>query len=98
LEDAARREFSEEVIGPSIEHKLQYLCSVSVADWRSEGCEDVKYMTTLFATWYTWGGIKAGDDLHEVAWFNPWKVDIIETHDPLLQRLKEAIYNGEIKG
>lgn len=68
LEDAARRELSEEVKGITT-HPLYYISSHKVDDWRYRGTKD-GIMTSLFLTYHLGGEPKAGDDLEEVKWFD----------------------------
>ncbi len=87
LEEAAKRELGEEVIG--IKHsKMKYLSSIKIDDFRYKGTKD-GIMTTFFMTKYKSGTPIAGDDLEEVRWF--WLQEaydfISDFHKPLLDIL-----------
>ena len=70
LEFAACRELMEETsIGADVSN-MRYVSSFFIDDWRFEHTDEVKVMSALFVSEYTWGAVKAGDDLAEAAWFD----------------------------
>lgn len=89
LEDAAKRELSEEVKGVEI-HYLKYVASMKIDDWRYKGSSD-GIMTSLFEAEYYYGAAEAGDDLQRVMWFDYRDaIEIIAPlHKPLLLKILE---------
>lgn len=70
LEHAACRELREET-GLSAEvGAMKYLFSQQVVDWRYTEPGDGAIMTHFFCTHYTYGAVRAGDDLATVQWIN----------------------------
>jgi ADP-ribose pyrophosphatase YjhB (NUDIX family) len=68
LEDAAKREITEEVPGIEVA-KPVYIGSLKVNDDRYKDDKD-KIVSAVFVFPYVYGAIRAGDDIHEVQWFN----------------------------
>ncbi len=96
-EDTVRRELHEET-GLIAEHKLHYIGSFTIDDWRSRGSKDVKHMTIFYATIYAYGQPKAGDDISKVIWHNVSdKTPIMAEHKPLMIALIEKLNEGEIQ-
>jgi bifunctional NMN adenylyltransferase/nudix hydrolase len=73
-EQAARREFMEEANGCEI-GDLRYIASGAINDWRYAKSEN-GIMTTLFLGKFMWGSVKPTDDIAELAWINPFEIDI----------------------
>lgn len=92
LEDAARRELTEETSIVSEATPL-YLGSLPIDDWRYRFSRD-KILTSFFAVPYSWGNAKAGDDAKNCRW-TPLNGDtcacLAEEHIPLLMRLRASI-------
>lgn len=85
LEEAARRELSEEA--PNIvTNELKYLVSAPIDDWRYKESND-GIMTSLFVAEYVSGNLVAGDDLEELRWWYPDEAMrvIADLHLPLLK-------------
>lgn len=92
-EDAVSRELHEETGFLAELSTIKYIGSMKVNDYRYEKEVD-KIMTTLYLVPFTWGIVKAGDDLDEVKWF---KLDdiiknegyqLVDEHKPLVGLLK----------
>ena len=107
LEAAAKREgIREEVKGIETDD-IQYVTSRRVKDYRYKGRED-QVMTALFKIRYIYGAPKAGDDLHEVKWFdlhefismykrNAMKTVLVGEHVPLMEELlRNLIIEGHL--
>jgi len=85
-ENAAIREAEEET--GCIIHKLRYISSYVIEDWRYKS-EDAKVTTTFFAAEYKKGIIKANDDIEEVRWFNLRDdIPITGSHNNMLNNLR----------
>jgi bifunctional NMN adenylyltransferase/nudix hydrolase len=70
-----------------------YVNSCPIDDWRYR-CSDRSVMTALLVGRVASMGARAGDDIAEVRWFRLDKLtagDLVETHHPLLQMLKEYL-------
>lgn len=89
LEEAAKRELTEEVGDITTDDQFLYLGSLRVSDHRYRNEED-KILTTVFLAHYKEGIPTAHDDLEEVKWFNLNKVQdvLTESHRPLLALLE----------
>lgn len=102
LEQAAYREFMEEVSGSHISG-LKYILSQKVNDWRYTKEKDC-ILTTLFLGRYGHGQIKASDDIEDVKWFNASdftnpeviKRRIMPEHQEMMSKLIQKIYEGEL--
>jgi bifunctional NMN adenylyltransferase/nudix hydrolase len=88
-EQAARREFMEEANGCEI-GDLKYVASGAINDWRYAKSEN-GIMTTLFLGEFMWGQVKPTDDIAELAWIDPNKIDyekdIMQEHQHLFVQL-----------
>lgn len=92
LEDAARRELSEETDIVSEATPL-YLGSVPIDDWRYRFSRD-KILTSFFAVPYSWGNAKAGDDAKNCRWVpldDTTGGHLAEEHLPLLGILTASL-------
>lgn len=87
LEQAAKRELEEEC-GLKIETtECKYIGSFRVDDPRYKDGKD-KIMTALFYSVHLTGEPVAGDDIHEVHWFElGYDIPIVKEHIPLLKSL-----------
>jgi bifunctional NMN adenylyltransferase/nudix hydrolase len=88
-EAAARREAQEEV-GADVESPI-YVCSLPIRDSRMRGGDIL--MTALFKGEFTFGAVRAGDDIAEVSWFDLGALDsvlVYENHLPLLEALRQS--------
>ena len=88
-EQAAMREFHEETGGCEI-GDLRYVASSAIKDWRYAKSES-GIMTTLFIGKFMWGAIQPSDDIEQLAWINPFEIDIendvMEEHRELFVKL-----------
>lgn len=102
LEQAAYREFMEEVNGSHISG-LKYILSQKVDDWRYTKEKDC-ILTTLFLGRYGHGQIKASDDVEEVKWFdvssftNPdyIKRNVMPEHQDMMAKLVQKVYEQQL--
>lgn len=88
-EAAALRECKEEVIGPEIDLYPKYITSMLTDDYRYRDSRD-KILTSFYKIQYTYGPIKAGDDLAEVCWI-PVNELSLEKINPIHKKLFEAL-------
>ena len=87
---AARRELYEET-NLTVEGNLISLGDFKIDDWRYKNTTD-SILTTLFLGEYSFGILKAGDDLvKEVAWIPLDTADAVigKAHKPLISKVKE---------
>jgi bifunctional NMN adenylyltransferase/nudix hydrolase len=68
LEFAACRELMEETSISNDISNMKYARSFLIDDWRFRQVEEAKIVSALFVSEYTWGALKAGDDLEVVEW------------------------------
>jgi len=102
LEQAARREFSEETDGSHITN-LRYIMSTRVNDWRYKN-EDSKIMTTLFLGRFSFGTAKPSDDIADLKWFDishftslrNIQQEVVTGHQLMLANLVTKIYEDEL--
>ena len=83
--------------------KLKYVTSAQINDWRYDS-EESGIMTTLFIGGYSWGPVKASDDIevlewHEIKEFDTsekieWK--IMPEHRALMETLIKKIQQGDL--
>jgi bifunctional NMN adenylyltransferase/nudix hydrolase len=73
-EAAAKREFIEETGGCEI-GDLKYVASTQVKDWRYAKTES-GIMTTLFLGKFMWGKTTATDDIEDLQWVYPSKINV----------------------
>lgn len=95
LEAAARRETHEET--GVVVTDPEYIESHPQPDWRYRRGPD-SIFTALFKCRFQSGGVKAGDDVAEAAWFDIDTLaaaDVMETHQPLVL---SAIERGRFPG
>lgn len=98
FEEACRREAEEET-GVALEGNLDYICSQQINDWRYASTSDA-LTTSFFCGYYTFGTVQAGDDLAEVQWLKVESMreeDMVDSHRPLLRKLKEYLKKKEGK-
>lgn len=97
-EHAAGREFSEET-GMCEITNLQYVASGMINDWRYANSES-GIMSTLFIGKFLWGSIKPSDDIKELAWLDPFKIDaekdIMPEHRPFFVQLIDYLNKTNI--
>jgi len=82
LEQAAKREFSEETGGNGSIGDLKYVTSIKINDWRYAKSES-GILTTLFIAKFMFGYVKPSDDIAVLDWVNP--VDINPEKDIMLE-------------
>lgn len=90
LEDAAKREVSEELGQVGI-GDLRYIGSCFIDDWRYRNEVD-GIMTSIFVAKYTFGQLQAGDDLHEAMWasiedLKSGRVRLLSQHQEILNQV-----------
>lgn len=87
---AARETMEETGLCPGIP-EFQYICDMTIYDWRAYGNPDVQYHTTLFTAKCLTGMAAAGDDLAKIEWFPLTStVHVISgAHLPLIKATKE---------
>lgn len=94
LEQAAVRELHEET-GATLSSGLQslkYLNSFIVSDWRVRNVKGVNYLTTLWSGNYSFGEIKASDDVDGCLWVvvdSLKEESLVEEHRIFLEAIKE---------
>lgn len=89
FEQAARRELYEET-ELTIEGRLTQIWQGNNNDWRTNDCEDVVTMTTLFVADYSFGIPNARDDIVEAKWFTIEEMPaIVDEHLPLIEALRD---------
>lgn len=86
LENAAKRELSEEVTGISVSD-MEYITSRKIDDFRYKGTKD-GIITSFFVTYHKNGTPIASDDLEEVRWF---KISEIENNDKILSSFHQPL-------
>jgi bifunctional NMN adenylyltransferase/nudix hydrolase len=93
---AAKRELKEEV-GVDETKNWEFVSSRKVDDWRLKDKDTI--ITTLFCCQANWGGIKAGDDLTSVNWYDMNTVlkdcKVAKGHIPLIEDFIQFINNKE---
>ncbi len=97
LEDAARRELSEEV-DVAVAPECEYLGSFIINDWRYK-TPDEKIMTTLFKFTYLFGAASVIDEFDSFEWveIKESNLDKIESgHEVLFQRLIKNIKKEKV--
>lgn len=91
LEETVLREAKEE---SNVDlHSPQYICSVSVNDWRYKNEVD-KILTSLFIAVKKEGTPRPGDDIHELKWFDindKLAYEVVDTHVILAQKFIEFL-------
>ena len=97
-EQAAKREFMEESGGCEI-GDLTYVASSKINDWRYANSES-GIMTTLFIGKFLWGNAKPSDDIADLKWVMPDKInvetDIMPEHRELFSKLINYLKNVNI--
>ena len=91
LEDAARREASEEVGNLEFD-TFDYLTSIQINDWRYRNEADC-IISSVFETRAKWGAPQGKDDLAEAKWFDLDKVTpelLVPGHRPILDKILEV--------
>jgi bifunctional NMN adenylyltransferase/nudix hydrolase len=88
LEDAARREVSEET--GLIVKDLTYVMSRKIDDWRYRSETDRKIITTVFITEYCGGTPCPNDDICELKWVNADQVELnlVKEHKIIWEKVK----------
>lgn len=87
-EDAAKRETLEET-GLEVAD-FEYICSMSIEDWRYRGIKDRSIMTRFFKAKYIFGCPTPQDDINALKWFKitPELENIlVEEHKKLFKKL-----------
>ena len=89
FEIAAKREALEET--HLLVDDLKYVRSMRVDDWRYEKITDRGIMTHFYKAKRTHGHAKAGDDIAEVVWKNPYDLNesnMVSEHFELLKSIR----------
>jgi bifunctional NMN adenylyltransferase/nudix hydrolase len=92
LEQAVRREFSEET-GLGLEGPINYVGSFPVGDWRYKNAGEIGILTALFVSEFSWGAPRAGDDLIELKWcpISKAEKEVVKSHKALVAAVRRHI-------